>query len=106
VIRIRLTAATCTAISILRGLRDKFESHHGVQVLDSALVAAAKLSDRYIQDRFQPDKSIDLLDEALASLRVALDSRPEKIDALERRKMQLQIEEISLKKEKGECLWC
>ena len=63
-------------ISILRGLRDRFESHHGVQVLDSALVAAAKLSDRYIQDRFQPDKSIDLLDEALASLRVALDSRP------------------------------
>eukprot|EP00019_Armaparvus_languidus_P002887 CAMPEP_0168603252 /NCGR_PEP_ID=MMETSP0420-20121227/14621_1 /TAXON_ID=498008 /ORGANISM="Pessonella sp." /LENGTH=718 /DNA_ID=CAMNT_0008642203 /DNA_START=109 /DNA_END=2265 /DNA_ORIENTATION=+ len=88
-------------ISILRGLRSRFETHHGIDVLDASLVAAAKLSDRYIQDRFQPDKSIDLLDESLASLRVALDSRPEKIDQLERRKTQLTIEEISLKKEKS-----
>jgi ATP-dependent Clp protease ATP-binding subunit ClpB len=88
-------------ISILRGLRERYESHYGLEVQDAALVAAAKLSDRYIQDRFQPDKSIDCIDSAFATLRVALDSKPEVIDQLERRKMQLEIEKISLKKEKN-----
>jgi ATP-dependent Clp protease ATP-binding subunit ClpB len=82
--------------SILRGLRERYESHYGLEVQDAALVAAAKLSDRYIQDRFQPDKSIDCIDSAFATLRVALDSKPEAIDQLERRKMQLEIEKISL----------
>jgi ATP-dependent Clp protease ATP-binding subunit ClpB len=88
-------------ISILRGLRERFESHYGLDIQDAALVAAAKLSDRYIQDRFQPDKSIDCIDSAFAMLRVALDSKPEAIDQLERRKMQLEIEKISLLKEKN-----
>jgi ATP-dependent Clp protease ATP-binding subunit ClpB len=88
-------------ISILRGLRARYEAHYGLEVQDAALVAAAKLSDRYIQDRFQPDKSIDCIDSAFATLRVALDSKPEAIDQLERRKMQLDIEKISLKKEKN-----
>lgn len=86
-------------ISILRGLKEKYESHHGVQIMDSALVAAAKLSARYIQGRFNPDKAIDLIDECCASLKVALDSKPEVIDELERKKFQLEIEKTAIEKE-------
>ncbi len=87
-------------ISILRGLSDKYEAHHGVRISDAALITAAKLSDRYITQRFLPDKAIDLIDEAAATRRVQLDSRPEKIDALERRILQLQIESTALGREK------
>jgi len=86
-------------ISILRGLRERYESHHGVRILDGALVAAAKLSHRYIADRFLPDKAIDLVDEACASARVELDSSPAEIDALERRRMQLEVEVTALTRE-------
>jgi ATP-dependent Clp protease ATP-binding subunit ClpB len=87
-------------ISILRGLKSRYEGHHGVTLKDSALVAAATLSHRYITQRFLPDKAIDLIDEACAATRVALDSRPEVIDVLERKKLQLHIEELALSKEK------
>jgi ATP-dependent Clp protease ATP-binding subunit ClpB len=86
-------------ISILRGLKPRYEAHHGVRITDSALVAAAVLSDRYITDRFLPDKAIDLVDEAASRLRVELDSTPTEIDALDRRIRQLQIELEALKKE-------
>jgi len=86
-------------ISILRGLKDRYESHHGVRIADSALVAAAKLSHRYISHRFLPDKAIDLIDEACANTRVQLDSQPEPIDKLERRLLQLQVEQTALQKE-------
>lgn len=86
-------------ISILRGLKDKYEQHHGVRILDSALVAAATLSNRYITDRFLPDKAIDLVDEAAARLRMQVDSKPEELDEADRRIMQLKIEEQALKKE-------
>jgi ATP-dependent Clp protease ATP-binding subunit ClpB len=86
-------------ISILRGLRERYEVHHGVTVRDSALVAAATLSNRYITERFMPDKAIDLVDEAAAKLRIELDSRPEKIDQIERRQIQLEVERQALKKE-------
>ncbi len=86
-------------ISILRGLKQRYEAHHGVRITDSALVAAAVLSDRYISDRFLPDKAIDLVDEAAAHLRVELDSTPTEIDAMDRRIRQLQIELEALKKE-------
>ena len=89
-------------ISILRGLKDRFESHHGVNILDEAIIAAAKLSDRYINDRFLPDKAIDLIDEACATIRVEMDSMPQELDDLNRKIMQLEIEEISLKKETDE----
>ncbi|GAB9476868.1 hypothetical protein Gpo141_00013926 [Globisporangium polare] len=87
-------------VSILRGLKERYESHHGVQILDGALVAAAKLADRYITQRFMPDKAIDIIDEACANVRVQLDSQPEVIDELERRQLQLQIEATALAKEK------
>jgi ATP-dependent Clp protease ATP-binding subunit ClpB len=87
--------------TILRGLKEKFEMHHGVRIRDSALHAAAQLSDRYITHRFLPDKAVDCIDEACASVRVQLDSRPDVIDKLERRKLQLEIEETALKNEKG-----
>jgi len=87
-------------ISILRGLRERYEIHHGVKIKDSALVTAAVLSDRYISDRFLPDKAIDLIDEAAAKLRTEIDSSPTEIDEVERRKMQLEIEVAGLKKEK------
>lgn len=90
-----------TTISMLRGLSDKYESHHGIRISDTALVAAAQMSDRYITHRFLPDKAIDLVDEACSTKRTALDSRPEKIDQLERRILQLQIEDTALAKEKG-----
>ncbi len=86
-------------ISILRGLKDRFESHHGVQILDSAITAAAKLSDRYITDRFLPDKAIDLIDEASASIRVDMDSMPQELDEMHRKIMQLEIEEAALENE-------
>jgi ATP-dependent Clp protease ATP-binding subunit ClpB len=86
-------------ISILRGLKQRYEVHHGVRITDSALVAAAVLSDRYIADRFLPDKAIDLVDEAAARLRMDLDSTPREIDALQRRIQQLQVELEALKKE-------
>jgi ATP-dependent Clp protease ATP-binding subunit ClpB len=87
-------------ISILRGLKDRYEVHHGVRIKDAAILAAATLSHRYIADRFLPDKAIDLIDEAAASLRMQIDSLPVEIDALERRIMQLEIERQALLKEK------
>ncbi len=89
-------------ISILRGLKDRFESHHGVVILDEAIVAAANLSARYITDRFLPDKAIDLIDEACASIRVEMESMPEVLETLTRRIMQLEIEEKALQKETDE----
>jgi ATP-dependent Clp protease ATP-binding subunit ClpB len=86
-------------IAILRGLKEKYEVHHGVRVKDSAIVAAASLSHRYISDRFLPDKAIDLIDEAASSLRIQIDSMPTEIDQLERRVTQLEIEKQALKKE-------
>src|SRR5579871_6780770 len=89
-------------ISILRGLKDRYELHHGVRIKDAALVSAAMLSDRYISDRFLPDKAIDLVDEAAAKLRVEIDSMPAELDEILRRTMQLEIERQALKKEKDE----
>jgi ATP-dependent Clp protease ATP-binding subunit ClpB len=89
-------------IAILRGLKERYEVHHGVRIQDTALVAAATLSHRYITDRFLPDKAVDLVDEAASRLRMALDSLPPEIDQLERRIMQLEIEQTALKKEKDE----
>src|SRR6184192_2304843 len=86
-------------IAILRGLKERYEVHHGVRIKDSAIVAAATLSNRYITDRFLPDKAIDLIDEAAASLRIQIDSMPTEIDQLERRTTQLEIERQALKKE-------
>jgi len=86
-------------VSILRGLKEKYELHHGVRITDSALVAAATLSNRYITDRFLPDKAIDLVDEAASRLRMEVDSKPEELDELDRRIVQLKIEEAALKKE-------
>ena len=86
-------------ISILRGLKDRYEVYHGVKIMDTALVAAATLSDRYISDRFLPDKAIDLVDEACALIKTELDSMPAELDELNRKKMQLEIEEAALKKE-------
>ncbi len=87
-------------ISILRGLKDRYEQHHGVRISDAAIVAAAQLSHRYITDRFLPDKAIDLMDEAASRLRMQVDSKPEELDELDRRALQLKIELEALKKEK------
>ncbi len=87
-------------ISILRGLKERFEVHHGVRIQDGALVASAMLSDRYISDRFLPDKAIDLMDEACASIRTEIDSMPAELDEIARKVMRLEIEETALKKEK------
>ena len=89
-------------ISILRGLRERYEVHHGVRITDSALVAAAVLSDRYITERFLPDKAIDLVDEAASRLRMEMDSMPAELDEIERRRMQLEIEREALRKEKDD----
>lgn len=89
-------------ISILRGLRERYEVHHGVKIRDTALISAATLSDRYITDRFLPDKAIDLIDEAAARLRTEMDSSPVELDEANRRRMQLEIELTGLKKEKDE----
>ncbi|PZU17950.1 MAG: ATP-dependent chaperone ClpB [Citromicrobium sp.] len=86
-------------ISILRGIKDKYELHHGVRITDGAIVAAAQLSNRYIQDRFLPDKAIDLMDEAASRIRMEVESKPEEIEALDRRIIQLKIEEQALQKE-------
>ena len=86
----------------MRGLKEKYEGHHGVRIADSALVSAVKLSDRYITDRFLPDKAIDLIDEAAARVRIEIASKPEKLDEVDRRLMQLKIEQQALKKEKDE----
>ncbi len=87
-------------VSILRGLKEKYEVHHGVEIKDSALVAAATLSERYITDRYLPDKAIDLIDEAASRIRIEIDSKPEEIDELDRKIIQLEIEREALKKEK------
>ena len=89
-------------ITILRGLKEKFEIHHGVTIQDKALVSAATLSNRYITDRFLPDKAIDLIDEACATIRVQMDSVPNELDSLTREIMRLEIEKEALKKEKDE----
>ncbi|MGB9301810.1 MAG: ATP-dependent chaperone ClpB, partial [Anaerolineae bacterium] len=89
-------------ISILRGLKEKYEVHHGVRIQDSAVIAAATLSDRYISDRFLPDKAIDLIDEAASRLRMEIDSKPAELDEIDRKIMQLEIEREALKKEKDE----
>ncbi len=89
-------------ISILRGLRERFELHHGVHILDTAIVAAATMSNRYINDRFLPDKAIDLIDEACASIRTAIDSMPAELDEVTRKTMRLEIEETALNKESDE----
>src|SRR6202165_2472124 len=86
-------------ISILRGLKDKYEQHHGVRITDSAIVAAATLSNRYIADRFLPDKAIDLVDEAAARLKMQVDSKPEELDSIDREIVRLKIEQEALKKE-------
>lgn len=91
---------TNDAISILRGLKDKYENHHKVRILDSAIIAAVELSQRYISDRFLPDKAIDLMDEAAAKLRLEIDSLPEELDELERKIRQLEIEREAIKREK------
>ena len=89
-------------ISILRGLKEKYEGHHGVRISDSALVSAVKLSNRYITDRFLPDKAIDLIDEAAARVRIEIASKPDRLDEVDRHLMQLRIEQQALKKEKDE----
>lgn len=89
-------------ISILRGLKEKYEGHHGVRIADAALVSAVKLSNRYITDRFLPDKAIDLIDEAAARVRIEISSKPDRLDEVDRHLMQLKIEQQALKKEKDE----
>merc|ERR1711871_1467819 len=88
-------------VSILRGLKPRYEMHHGVRITDDALLAAAKLSDRYIQDRFLPDKAIDLIDEACAKLKNELTSKPTILDEIDRRIIQLQMERLSLESDFG-----
>ena len=86
-------------IAILRGLQEKYEAHHGVEITDPAIVAAAELSHRYITDRYLPDKAIDLIDEAAARVKMEIDSKPEALDKLDRRLIQLKIEREAMKKE-------
>ena len=88
-------------IAILRGLKERYELHHGVEITDSALVAAATLSHRYISDRQLPDKAIDLIDEAASNIRMEIDSKPEKLDQLDRKIIQLKIEREALNKRNG-----
>ena len=87
------------SIAILRGLKDSFERHHGVKINDSAIIGAVNLSQRYITDRFLPDKAIDLIDEACASIRMEIDSLPEELDGITREKNRLEMERISIEKE-------
>ena len=91
-----------STIAILRGLKERYEVHHGVRITDAAIVAAATLSERYIADRFLPDKAIDLIDEAASRLKIEIDSMPTEIDEVERRIQQLEIEREALKKEKDD----
>lgn len=93
---------TESAISILRGIKDKYETHHKVQIKDDAIIAAVELSERYITDRFLPDKAIDLMDEAASKLRMEINSKPEELDVLDRKIMQLEIEIEAIKREKDE----
>jgi ATP-dependent Clp protease ATP-binding subunit ClpB len=93
---------TQDAVSILRGLKERYESHHRVRIMDNAIIAAVELSQRYISDRFLPDKAIDLMDEAASKLRMEMDSVPEAVDEIERRIMQLEIEREAIKREKDE----
>ena len=86
-------------IGILRGLKERYEVHHGVRIQDSALVSAAVLSNRYLTNRFLPDKAIDLVDEAASKLRIEIDSLPTEIDVVQRRILQLEIEQVALEKE-------
>ena len=88
-------------ISILRGLKDKYEVHHGVRITDNALVAAATLSHRYISERFLPDKAIDLVDEAAAKLNIEVTSKPQEIDELDRKLIQLQMERLSIARDEA-----
>src|SRR5690606_586069 len=88
--------STDDAVAILRGLKERYEVHHGVRITDAALVAAVRLSDRYLTDRFLPDKAIDLVDEATSRLRIEIDSMPAEIDVLDRRAKQLEIEKAAL----------
>ena len=90
------------AISILRGLKDRYETHHHVRIKDEAIIAAVELSHRYITDRFLPDKAIDLIDESAAKLRLEMNSMPEELDKLERAIRQLEIEREAIKREKDE----
>ncbi|MEC7164149.1 MAG: ATP-dependent chaperone ClpB, partial [Pseudomonadota bacterium] len=90
------------AISILRGLKEKYELHHGVRISDAAIIAAVQLSQRYIAERFLPDKAIDLVDEAASRLRMQIDSKPEELDELDRRVVQMKIERAALTKETDE----
>jgi ATP-dependent Clp protease ATP-binding subunit ClpB len=94
--------STEDAISILRGIKEKYEAHHGVRIRDNALVAAVNLSHRYISDRFLPDKAIDLMDEAASAIKIEIDSKPAELDQLERKTRQLEIEKQALKKEKDD----
>jgi len=91
-----------STVAILRGLKERYELHHGVEITDPAIVAAAELSNRYITDRFLPDKAIDLIDEAAARIKMEIDSKPEVMDKLERRRIQLEIEQLAVQKEKDE----
>ena len=86
-------------IAILRGLKERYEVHHGVRIQDNAIVSAAVLSNRYLTNRFLPDKAIDLMDEAASKLRIEIDSLPTEIDVIERRILQLEIERVALEKE-------
>src|SRR5258706_14829691 len=88
------------SVSILRGIKDKYELHHGVRIKDDAVISAVELSNRYISDRFLPDKAIDLMDEAAAKLRLEMDSLPEELDELNRKIMQLEIEREAIRREK------
>ena len=90
-----------STIAILRGLKERYEAHHGVRITDGAVIAAATLSHRYIGDRFLPDKAIDLIDEAASRLRIEIDSMPQEIDEVERRIMQLEIERTALQEGEG-----
>ena len=88
------------AVSILRGIKEKYENHHKVQIKDDAIIAAVELSKRYITDRFLPDKAIDLIDEAASKLRMEINSKPEELDEADRKIMQLEIEREAIKREK------
>lgn len=92
-------------VSILRGLKERYEVHHGVRITDGAIIAAVQLSNRYITDRFLPDKAIDLIDEAASKLRIEIDSMPEELDVLERKVKQIEIEREVLKREKIKSLF-
>ena len=95
---------TQEAVSILRGLKERYENHHKVRIKDEAIIASVELSQRYISDRFLPDKAIDLMDEAAAKLRLEMDSVPEELDETERRITQLEIEREAIKREKDEAV--